>query len=48
MSISLIKSLICIKAYFLLKNATIKIQGSAEKFNFEKGFATRKGSEALR
>ena len=38
MSISLIENLICIKAYFLLKNVIIKTRGSAENLNFGKGF----------
>ena len=42
MSNSLIKNFICIKAYFYLENDIIKERGSAEKFNFGKGFATRK------
>ena len=38
MSISLIKIFRCIKAFFYLKNAILKIKGSAEKLNFRKVF----------
>ena len=45
MSISLIKKLICIKSNFLYKNYYFSLKtnrGSAEKFNFGKGSATKK------